>query len=81
LHFAATNSNGNNIDGLIFGSVGEGTVAVALYPAGDIIAGGDQIMNGNIIVTGYSVTGSFDGLVEASISFQGVGAITYAVNG
>jgi predicted secreted protein len=38
-------------------------------------------MTGNIIVTGYSVTGSFDGLVEASISFQGVGAITYAVNG
>jgi predicted secreted protein len=80
-HFAATSSDGNNIDGLIFGAVGDSTTSLALYPEGDITAGGDKIMTGNIIVTGYSVTGSFDGLVEASISFQGVGAITYAVNG
>ena len=80
-HFAATASSGNNLDGLIFGAVGDGTTALALYPEGDITAGGDKIMTGNIIVTGYSITGSFDGLIEASISFQGVGAITYAVNG
>jgi predicted secreted protein len=80
-HFNATGSGGNNIDGLIYGSVGDSGVAIALYPEGDITAGGDKIMTGTIIVTGYSINGSFDGLIEASISFQGVGALSYAVNG
>ena len=33
---------------------------------------------GDVIVTGYSVTASYDGLTEASVSFQGTGAITTA---
>lgn len=31
---------------------------------------------GDVIITGYSVTANYDGLTEASISFQGTGAIT-----
>lgn len=31
---------------------------------------------GSIIVTSYSVTASYDGLTEASVSFQGTGALT-----
>jgi len=31
---------------------------------------------GNVIITSYSITASYDGLTEASISFQGTGAIT-----
>ena len=38
----------------------------------------DQAFTGTIIVTGYSVNSSMDGMVEASISFQGSGAVTYS---
>lgn len=31
---------------------------------------------GNVIVTSYSITASYDGLTEASVSFQGTGALT-----
>jgi predicted secreted protein len=81
-HFAATGSGGNNIDGLIFGSVGDAGVTAVLYPEGDITAGSDKTITGTVIVTGYSINGSFDGLIEASISFQGsTGGLTYATNG
>jgi len=33
---------------------------------------------GDVIITSYSITASYDGLVEASVSFQGTGAITTA---
>jgi hypothetical protein len=38
----------------------------------------DQAFTGTIIVTGYTVTSSMDGMVEASISFQGSGAVAYS---
>jgi predicted secreted protein len=38
----------------------------------------DQAFTGTIIVTGYTVNSSMDGMVEASISFQGSGAVTYS---
>jgi len=31
---------------------------------------------GDVIVTSYSITASYDGLSEASVSFQGTGALT-----
>lgn len=34
--------------------------------------------SGNIIVTGFSINSSMDGMVEASISFTGSGPATYA---
>ena len=34
-------------------------------------------LSGEVIVTGFSVTSSMDGMVEASISFQGSGPLTY----
>lgn len=37
---------------------------------------GDHQLSGSIIVTGRTITASFDGMVEASISFQGSGALT-----
>ena len=39
---------------------------------------GDHNLSGSILVTGRTITGSFDGLVEASITFQGTGALTEA---
>lgn len=37
---------------------------------------GDHQLSGSILVTGRTITASFDGMVEASISFQGTGALT-----
>lgn len=37
---------------------------------------GDHSLSGAILVTGRTLTASFDGLVEASITFQGTGALT-----
>jgi hypothetical protein len=38
----------------------------------------DQAFTGTIIVTGYTVNATMDGMVEASISFQGSGATAYS---
>jgi predicted secreted protein len=70
-----------DLDGFIFGSVGSTGTSISLYPEGDVGSGTDKIMSGTVIVTGYTINGSFDGMVEASISFQGTGALTYATNG
>lgn len=49
-------------------------VTLNFYPEGD--TAGDTYYSGSAIVTGVSRTASFDGLVEASISVQGNGALT-----
>ena len=49
-------------------------VTLNVYPEGD--ASGDTYYTGSAIVTGVSRSASFDGLVEASISVQGNGALT-----
>jgi len=49
-------------------------VTLNVYPEGD--TAGDIYYSGSAIVTGVSRAGSFDGLVEASISVQGNGALT-----
>ena len=54
------------------GSVGSSTVAVELY-----LNGSSGKFAGNVIITGFTVNSTMDGMVEASISFQGSGACTY----
>ena len=49
-------------------------VTLNFYPEGD--TSGDTYYTGSAIVTGVSRTASYDGLVEASISVQGNGALT-----
>jgi len=61
-------------------SAGQGALTIGaevtlnLYPEGD--TAGDTYLSGAAIVTGRSVSSSFDGLVEMSISVQGNGALT-----
>ena len=50
------------------------SVTLNVYPAGD--DGGDTYYTGTAIVTGITRSSSFDGLVEASITVQGSGALT-----
>ena len=50
------------------------TIILNLYPEGNTT--GDTYYTGSAIVTEKSVTASFDGLVEMSVSVQGTGALT-----
>lgn len=49
-------------------------ITLNLYPEGD--TSGDTYLTGTAIVTSRSVSSSFDGLVEMSISVQGTGALS-----
>lgn len=49
-------------------------VTLSLLPEGDTT--GDVELTGSAIVTGRSISSSYDGLVEMSISVQGNGALT-----
>ena len=49
-------------------------VTLNVYPEGDDSS--DTYLTGSGIVTGLSISGSFDGMVEASITIQGTGALT-----
>jgi len=62
------------------GAVGDAPIAMKLYIDDD--ASNDVILWANtVIVTGFSVTSSMDGMVEASLSFQGSGALGYSNTG
>jgi predicted secreted protein len=54
------------------GTVGAGTLTVELF-----LADATGKFSGEVIITGFTVNSSMDGMVEASISFQGSGACTY----
>ena len=54
------------------GTVGDSTVTVELY-----LDTTNNKFSGEAIVTGYTVNSSMDGMVEASISFQGSGACAF----
>ena len=50
------------------------TITLNLYPEGN--TSGDTYYTGSAIVTERSITASFDGLVEMSVSVQGTGALS-----
>ena len=49
-------------------------VAIRFMPEGT--ATGDIYLTGQAIVTGKTITGSFDGMVESTITVQGTGALS-----
>lgn len=51
-------------------------VAVRFMPEGATT--GDVYLSGNAIVTGKTVSASFDGMVESTITLQGTGALSTA---
>ena len=51
-------------------------VAIRFMPEGT--DGGDTYLTGNAIVTGKTVSASFDGMVESTITLQGTGSLTTA---
>ena len=52
------------------------SVTLNLYPEG--ATSGDTFGSGTAIISSISKSGGIDGLVEASFSFQGTGALTWA---
>ena len=50
------------------------SITLNLFPEGN--SAGDKFYAVDAIVTGYNVSASFDGMVEAEITFQGNGAVT-----
>jgi len=54
------------------GTVGQGTLTFEGF-----LADTAAKFSGEVIITGFTVNSSMDGLVEASISFQGSGACTF----
>lgn len=61
------------------GALNVGTeVTLNLYPEGSTT--GDVYFTGTGIVTGKTVSASYDGMVESSISVQGTGALTQSTS-
>ena len=58
------------------GTVGSGTLTFEGY-----LADTAGKFSGEVIITGFTVNSSMDGMVEASISFQGSGVLSYAIAG
>lgn len=57
------------------GTVGEASATVELY-----LNNTANKFAGECIITGFTVNSSFDGMVEASITFQGTGSVTYSAS-
>ena len=51
-----------------------GEISIKVYPEGATT--GDKFYEGTAIVTAYNVSASFDGLVEAEMTFTGTGALS-----
>jgi len=60
------------------GLVGASGVAIKLYIEQNYSSTSDYAFTGDVIVTGYTVNSSMDGMVEASIAFQGTGATVFS---
>ena len=60
-------------------TVGATPVSIRLYVSQE--ASNDKVYYGDGIITGFSVASSMDGLVEATISFQGSGDLAVSVTG
>lgn len=54
------------------------SVTMNFYPEGATAGTSETYLTGTAIVTGVTVTASFDGMVESTLSVQGVGALTSA---
>lgn len=51
-------------------------VTIAFYPEGATAGQSEKYMTGTAIVTGKTVSASFDGMVESTITLQGTGTLT-----
>jgi len=77
VYFDESDGVHNVLDDLVT-KTGEGSTATfEVYPAGEDT--GRRKLSGSMIITSFSITSSVDGMVEASFSAQGTGALTIGV--
>jgi len=77
VYFDESDGVHNVLDDLVT-KTGEGSTATfEVYPAGEDT--GRRKLSGSMIITSFSITSSVDGMVEASLSAQGTGALTVGV--
>jgi predicted secreted protein len=74
-----TTSTGTFFTSISTGAVGDSPVVLKAYVKDD--ATNDIAFTGTVIVTGYTVNSAMDGIVEASVSFQGSGPIIFSRTG
>lgn len=60
--------------GLVVGA----QVTISVFPEGASAGVSEKYYTGTAIVTGKTITGSFDGMVESTITLQGTNALTEA---
>jgi len=65
--------DGDDGQNSLYSAIGNNAASVEFYPSGTTTG---VKLAGSVIVTGHSITSNHDGMVEASITFQGSGALT-----
>ena len=73
LYFRDDDAGQRNLLSFVNGGGSEGVAKIELYPSGEITG---QKLTGNVIITNFSITSNFDGMVEATADFQGSGPLT-----
>lgn len=73
LYFRDDDAGQRNLLSFANGGGSEGLAKIELYPSGEITG---QKLSGNVIITNFSITANFDGMVEATADFQGSGNLT-----
>ena len=73
LYFRDDDAGQRNLLSFVNGGGSEGVAKIELYPSGEITG---QKLSGNVIITNFSITANFDGMVEATADFQGSGSLT-----
>ena len=58
------------------GTVGDSTATFR----GNLSASGANNLQGAVIITGFSINSTMDGLVEGTVSFTGSGAVTFSAS-
>jgi len=79
IYFDTADQQGNLLVAGSTSTVGGLPISVKFYIDQD--ATNDVVLYGNGIITGYSVSSSMDGLVEATVSVQGSGAVVFSSSG
>ena len=65
--------DGDDGQNSLYSAIGNNAASIELYPSGTTTG---VKLAGSVIITGHSITSNHDGMVEASITFQGSGALT-----
>jgi len=69
---------GNVLVGDSAGALSASTVTIEAFPGGETGSTYPKL-SGEVVVTGFSISSEMEGMVTATISFQGTGALTMTV--